>query len=161
MSYDEGLDQRLTKPLGMHDTDVVLSSAQKTRLATPYDAEKNATANWSFADMPGAGGIHSSIADMMRFAKMHLPVPENEVGAAIELAWQKHYVGANGEPSMGLGWHLQGDGSTRIHNGQTGGYHSIILIDRETQSAVVLLANTATNAVDALAFELMGMLQQN
>ncbi len=92
---------------------------------------------------------------------MHLPVPENEVGAAIELAWQKHYVGANGEPSMGLGWHLQGDGSTRIHNGQTGGYHSIILIDRETQSAVVLLANTATNAVDALAFELMGMLQQN
>ncbi|WP_442506504.1 serine hydrolase domain-containing protein [Novipirellula sp. SH528] len=160
-SYDELLQHRLTKPLGMPDTCVVLNPAQKARLATPYNAEKHATSNWGFADMPGAGGIRSSITDMLRFAKMHLQVPKNEIGTAIELAWQKHHVGSNGDASMGLGWHVMGNHSTRTHSGQTGGYHSMILIDRKTQSAVVVLANTATDAVDALAIELLEMIKQN
>ena len=160
-SYDELLQQRLTKPLGMPDTRVTLNPAQTARLATPYDAQKQPTSNWDFADMPGAGGIRSSIVDMSQFAKMQLRVPQNEIGEAIELAWQKHHLGNNGDVSMGLGWHLMGDNSTRSHNGQTGGYHSIILIDRKTESAVVVLANTAADAVDALAIELLEMIRQN
>ncbi|EMI23007.1 penicillin-binding protein AmpH [Rhodopirellula maiorica SM1] len=160
-SYDELLQKRLTKPLGMPDTAVELAPAQKARLATPYDAEKQPTSNWSFADMPGAGGIRSTISDMMRFAKVHLQVPRNEIGSAIELAWKKHHVGDDSDNSMGLGWHLMGKGSTRIHSGQTGGYHSIILVNRDTQSAVVVLANTATDAVDALAIEVLELLQEN
>ncbi len=160
-SYDELLQQRLAKPLGMPDTYVGLNPAQKARLATPYNAEQQATSNWGFADMPGAGGIRSSITDMLRFAKMHLQVPKNEIGTAIELAWQKHHVGSNGDASMGLGWHVMSDHSTRTHSGQTGGYHSMILIDRKTQSAVVVLANTATDSVDALAIELLEMIRQN
>jgi len=33
---------------------------------------------------------------------------------------------------MGLGWHVTPDG-THWHNGQTGGYHSMILIKPENQ----------------------------
>ncbi|GAA5506202.1 serine hydrolase domain-containing protein [Novipirellula caenicola] len=159
--YDELLQQRLTNPLGMPDTRVVLNPAQTAKLATPYDAQKQPTSNWDFADMPGAGGIRSSIVDMLQFAQVHLQTPQNKIGAAIELAWQKHHVGKNGESSMGLGWHVIGDGTTRVHSGQTGGYHSIILINRETQSAVVVLTNTATDAVDALAVELHERFSQN
>jgi hypothetical protein len=58
---------------------------------------------------------------------------------------------------MGLGWHFAVDG-TRWHNGQTGGYHSMLLINRPLQIAVVLLTNTSTGEVDQLANQVIQML---
>ena len=52
---------------------------------------------------------------------------------------------------MGLGWHIARDGQTRWHNGQTGGYHSMMLISRELNAGVVLLCNTAEMELDGLA----------
>ena len=59
---------------------------------------------------------------------------------------------------MGLCWHIARDGQTRWHNGETGGYHSMVLVNREQQLGVVVLANTADGGVDALAEDLMRML---
>ena len=57
---------------------------------------------------------------------------------------------------MGLGWIIHGDGQTRWHNGQTGGSHAAILINREFQCAVVVLCNTALwTEVDELAARLV------
>jgi serine-type D-Ala-D-Ala carboxypeptidase/endopeptidase len=60
--------------------------------------------------------------------------------------------------SLGLGWHVARDGSTRWHNGQTGGYHAMLMVHRPAKVAVVLLANTATMEVDVLAEQLARML---
>jgi hypothetical protein len=57
---------------------------------------------------------------------------------------------------MGLGWMIAGDRQTRWHNGQTGGSHSAIFINRESHCAVVVLCNTAVmNKVDQLAMQLV------
>ena len=57
---------------------------------------------------------------------------------------------------MGLGWMIAGDGQTRWHNGQTGGSHSALFINRELKCAVIVLCNTAvTNEVDQLAMQLI------
>jgi len=45
---------------------------------------------------------------------------------------------------------IAGDGSTRWHNGQTGGYHSIIFVNRDLDAGLILLSNTATTELDAL-----------
>ena len=51
---------------------------------------------------------------------------------------------------------IAGDGQTRWHNGQTGGSHSALFINRELKCAVVVLCNTAvTNEVDQLAMQLV------
>jgi hypothetical protein len=56
---------------------------------------------------------------------------------------------------MGLAWMIAGDHQTRWHNGQTGGSHSAILINRELHFAVVVLCNTAVmKEVDQLAMQL-------
>ncbi len=89
---------------------------------------------------------------MLLFAKAHLSPPKKEIGKAIELGWKVHQKPlSQGDSAMGLAWHVAHDGSTRWHNGGTGGYHSMILISRELDAAVVLLANTATGEVDTLA----------
>ena len=56
---------------------------------------------------------------------------------------------------MGLGWMIALDGSTRWHNGQTGGYQSMMLVSRQADCAVVLLCNTAGSGTDALAEQII------
>jgi hypothetical protein len=140
----------------MTDCTVSLSSDQTKRLATPHDKFGSATSRWTFADLPGAGGIHATMRDMMRFAKAQLAPPSGTLGDAIELAWKQHSEADASGPAMGLGWVIAGDGQTRWHNGQTGGSTSAIFINRKLNCAVVVLCNTAvTNEVEQLAMQLV------
>ena len=151
-SYQQLLRERIAEPLQMTDCTVSLSDDQTKRLATPHDKFGSATSPWTFADLPGAGGIHATMRDMMRFAKAQLTPPTGKLGEAIELAWKQHTEADASGPAMGLGWMIAGDGQTRWHNGQTGGSHSALFINRELKCAVVVLCNTAvTNEVDQLA----------
>ncbi|MEQ8209913.1 MAG: serine hydrolase domain-containing protein [Lacipirellulaceae bacterium] len=155
-TYEQLLRDRIAKPLKMTDCTTKLSSEQKKRLATPHSRFSGVTPAWHFADLPGAGGVRASIRDMMRFARAQLQPPKGEIGEAIELAWKRHAVGDESGPALGLGWHIMGDGQTRWHNGQTGGSHASLFVNRQTKSAVVILCNTAAgNQIDELAMQMM------
>ena len=155
-SYEQLLRERIAVPLQMTDCTVSLSSDQTKRLATPHDKFGSAASTWTFADLPGAGGVHATMRDMMRFAKAQLNPPSGPLGEAIELAWKQHSAADASGSAMGLGWMIAGDGQTRWHNGQTGGSHSAIFINRELKCAVVVLCNTAVaNEVDQLAMQLV------
>ncbi len=154
--YEKLLLDRITKPLGMSSTSITLSKKQQSRLAPPHTADGKLSTNWDLPTLAGAGAIRSTARDMLLLAKSHLSPPKNELGKAIKLAWQVHQKPlAQGDFAMGLAWHVAQDGSTRWHNGQTGGYHAMILISRELDAAVVLLTNTATVEVDQLAQEIL------
>jgi serine-type D-Ala-D-Ala carboxypeptidase/endopeptidase len=155
-SYQQLLLERIANPLQMTDCTVSVSNDQRNRLATPHDKFGSATPPWTFADLPGAGGIRATMRDMMSFAQAQLTPPTGTLGDAIELAWKQHSKADASGPAMGLGWMIAGDGQTRWHNGQTGGSHSAIFINRELNCAVVVLCNTAvTNEVDQLAMKLV------
>ena len=154
-AYQQLLQERIAKPLRMTDCTVSLSSDQKRRLATPHDKFGSETQPWTFADLPGAGGIHATMRDMMRFAKAQLEPPTGTLGDAIELAWKQHREADESGPAMGLGWVIAGDGQTRWHNGQTGGSHAALFVNRELKCAVVVLCNTAVDEVDQLAMQLV------
>ncbi len=155
-SYQELLRERIARPLKMTDCTVTLSTDQTKRLATPHNKVGSATSPWAFSDLPGAGGIHATMRDMMRFAKAQLTPPSGTLGEAIELAWKQHTESDASGPAMGLGWVIAGDGQTRWHDGQTGGFASALFINRKLKCAVCLLCNTAaTNEVDQLAMQLV------
>ncbi len=154
--YQQLLRERIAEPLRMTDCTVSLSSDQTKRLATPHNKVGSAASPWTFADLPGAGGIHATMRDMMRFAKAHLNPPTGTLGEAIELAWKQHSKADASAPAMGLGWMIARDGQTRWHNGQTGGFHAALFINRELKCAVVVLCNTAvSNEIDQLATQLI------
>ncbi len=154
--YEQLLRDRITKPFGMSSTSITLSKKQRSRLALPHTADGKLSTNWDLPTLAGAGAIRSTARDMLLLAKSHLAPRKNELGKAIELAWQVHQKPlATGDFAMGLAWHIARDGSTRWHNGQTGGYHSMILISRELDAAVVLLTNTAIGEVDQLAQDIL------
>ena len=156
MSYPQLLSERIAKPLQMIDCTVSLTSDQKKRVATPHTTFGSATPLWTFSDLPGAGGIHATMQDMMRFAKAQLNPPAGQLGEAIELAWKQQSDADASGSAMGLGWMIAGDGQTRWHNGQTGGSHSSLFITRELNCAVIVLCNTAvSNEIDQLAMQMV------
>ena len=157
-SYQDLLQERIAKPLGLVDCVVDLSEAQNGRLATPHASFGKPTPKWNWADQPGAGGICATMDDMMRFARVQLNPPEGKLGEAIELAWTQHTNADASGPAMGLGWMIRGDGETHWHNGGTGGSRSMMLINRKEKLAIVVLCNTAVNsAVDELVIKLMDL----
>ncbi len=155
-SYDELLRERITGPLKMTDCTVSLTSDQTNRLATPHAKFGSPTSPWAFADLPGAGGVHATMRDMMRFAKAQLNPPSGPLGEAIELAWKQHAEPGESGQAMGLGWIFAGDGQTRWHTGGTGGFSSALFINRQLKCAVIILCNTSVHdEVDSLAIQLM------
>jgi len=154
--YQALLRERIAEPLKMADCTVSLNADQTKRLATPHTAFGATAAPWTFADLPGAGGIRATLRDMMRFAKAQLTPPEGTLGKAIELAWTQQSAADASGSAMGLGWMIAGDGQTRWHNGQTGGTHAALFINREIPCAAIVLCNTAVNTeIDQLAMQLV------
>ena len=110
--------------------------------------------------MAGAGAIRSTIGDMLKFAQANLDSPDSETGKAIELAFRQQRTSKGyGSSPMGFGWVINTSTQTRWHNGQTGGYHSIMFVNRKSNRAVVVLSNTATGEVDKLGAEIMALLK--
>lgn len=157
--YEQLVRSVIATPLGMHDTGIELTESMRSRLAPPHGADLTPASPWRFQAMAGAGALRSTAEDMIRYARAHLDPPDNQLGEAIELAWRVHQPPiAPQDFAMGLGWHLARDGITRWHNGQTGGYHAMLLIDRPRRIAVVVLSNTATMQIDPLAEQLVRLL---
>lgn len=158
-TYEKLLVNRVVTPLKMESTSITLSEDQKSRLAPPHTMGGEPAHNWDIPVLAGAGAIRSSVNDLVRFMRANLEPPKNELGKALDLAWQVHQEPLGDEDfAMGLGWHLAKDGSTRWHNGQTGGYHSMMLVNRELSAGVVVLANNATGEVDVLAQDIIRLI---
>lgn len=155
-TYEKLLEERIAKPLRMSDCTVSLNRDQRKRMATPHKKFGSVASRWTFADLPGAGGIRATMRDMMRFAKAQLDPPDGKLGEAIELAWKQHTAADSSGSAMGLGWIIHADGQTRWHNGGTGGFRSAIFLNRELQCAAIVLCNTAvSDEVDLLAMQIV------
>lgn len=150
ISYEALLKKKLTGPLKMTDTSLTLSPKQVTRLAPPHNAALLPDQSWDFGSLAGCGAIRSNLDDMLLFAEASLN-PSNEIlKKPIELAWKEQKPPHGAQLAMGLGWMIAQDRSTRWHNGQTGGYECMILINRPLKSAAVILCNTAGSKASAL-----------
>jgi CubicO group peptidase (beta-lactamase class C family) len=158
-NYESLVKERIAEPLGLGDTRITLDAERRARLAPPHLDGGAPGHAWDFDTLAGAGAIRSSVDDLLQLTRACLDPPKGNLGYAIEFAWQIHQKPIEKDDfAMGLGWHVARDGSTRWHNGETGGYHASVFVSRQIDVAVVVLANTAAGEVDALAEQLMRML---
>ncbi len=149
-TYEQLVVERICDPLDMRDTRTTLLPDQRKRLAPPYNAELKNDKNWDLNCLAGAGGLRSTVNDLLKLAATSLSDDKTPIVAAIHEAWKPHYS-KPGEIGVGLGWHIARDGVTRWHNGQTGGYTSALFIVPPKKVAVVVLCNTACEQTTPLA----------
>ena len=157
-TYEDLVRSRIAVPLEMSSTRITIDKEWQSRFAPGHTGDGQPAANWDLPVLAGAGGVRTTVNDMLLFAKANLAPPKGKLGEAIEMAWAIHQKPIKkGDVPLGLGWQLALDG-TRWHNGQTGGYHSMILINRQSQTSVILLTNTATHEVEQLAIDILRMI---
>jgi len=137
--YASVLSERILEPLGMESTwvsmtDTKVSETTKSRLAVGH-VRSEAKPYWKQAAYVSAGGMVSTVSDLLRFAEAHWAenTPES-LKKAFELAT---------EPKagfVGLAWHYQR--GCCYHRGGTGGFTSEIWVSAEGKYARVQLRNT-------------------
>lgn len=152
-SYEALVTERILQPLGMRDTRITLTPSQKAHLAVGHDDAGKPVGNWDLPTLAGAGALRSTGNDMARFLAANL---DSTLGpAALDLAAAHSPLRNTDTPQMriGLAWlTLNQFGNPLVwHNGQTGGYHSYIGIDRFNNRGVVILANFS-KSIDDIGF---------
>ncbi|AUP80195.1 serine hydrolase domain-containing protein [Flavivirga eckloniae] len=158
-SYEELLQEKIFKPLGMNNSTTILKQIPETNLVKGLDPQGQVTSNWNFDALEGAGAIKSSVTDLEKFARKHM-----ENSTVYNLTQKVTHI-ENKQVSLGLGWHIisQGDQEILFHNGGTGGYTSCMLINKRTQKSVIMLTNISafhpkSQSIDSLCFKILNLI---
>jgi CubicO group peptidase (beta-lactamase class C family) len=153
MDYDELVEERLFRPLGMAASRLPLTPGNLASDApTGYSAAGVAEAPWTLNAWAPAGGARSNMADMVRYAQALLDGSVPGMDALVP-RWR-----VDGAHRVGYAWitqEYQGHTLT-VHNGRTGGFASTITLDRAEQRAVIILSNTAAPVEEAASRLLAG-----
>lgn len=145
--YETLVRSRITGPLGMNDTRITLSASQGGGLAAPFDAYMRPVKPWDLAILAGAGGIRSTAADMLIFARAAMN-PTSPIAAAMKtaLAARTPVQSARGL-EQALGWPVRSHRGRELllHDGQTAGFRSMLIMEPAAGRAVVALSNSAAS----------------
>ena len=158
MPYDRLLEERILNVLGMNSTSIVLSDVQKSRLAIGHlNGQELPFWNTSRPIAP-AGGLHSSVADMLKFASANLGLIDTKINDAMK---ESHIIihdsrigkafSNNYTAYVSLGWIIATDFGTQIveHNGETAdGYNSFIALNPSKERGIVIIASASSIDID-------------
>ena len=154
--YEKVLRERVLVPLRMNDTTVTLSTTQLARFATGHDIQLLPVAPWRLDALAGAGALRSTPADMAKYVQAAVDPAESALAAAWRLVETPIADGPAPSLRMALAWHVATrDGKSVVwHNGQTGGFASMMAFDPLERVGVVVMSNTAIG-VDDLALHML------
>lgn len=154
-SYEELMSEYICRPLQMNDTKLNLSEEQTDRFATPYTQEGVETVHWDLGALPGAGGIRSTAADMIKFVQANI----EESIPAFKLSHNSTFN--DGNNNIALAWHLfttRKSNEMIWHNGRTGGFAGFCGFIKSKNVGVVVLSNSG-NPCDQVALGILKLLQ--
>ncbi|WP_027185948.1 serine hydrolase domain-containing protein [Desulfovibrio inopinatus] len=143
--------EKLCAPLGMTDTTITLTSAQRARYAVGYAPDLSPVPHWELPSLEGAGAFHSTVNDMLNYAAASMGLMPTPLYSAIKLTHiPRFHVIEQPGMFLGLFWNvLQIDDRQYIsHAGGAGGFFALMMMSATDQSGVVLLCNTASDMSD-------------
>lgn len=149
--FPDLLDGRLFARLDMLQSTTPLSGRDLPADApTGWSAHGRREQAWTLGAYAPAGGVRSTAADIARYARALLDRTAPGM-AALEARWA-----ADNLSRVGYAWFTDRVAAMDVtwHNGSTGGFSSMLALDRERAAGVIVLANTSV-AVDDLAFQLL------
>jgi len=155
--YESLIRNRIAQPLSMPDTGITVSSSMNQRMAVGHNAMLAPVAN---SDLPtpfaGAGGLRSSVNDMLTFLQAFLGCTESSLGPAMKTMLEVRQRA--GKATVGIGWITMLAHGREIvgHNGATAGFRSFAGYDPQKRIGVVILSNASTpTGIDDIGFHLL------
>ncbi|HEX6371035.1 MAG TPA: serine hydrolase [Longimicrobium sp.] len=136
--------QRILEPLGMRMTSYSREGEVGEWLARGHNEAGRVVPYWDLNDaIAGAGGLRSSMEDMLVYLRAQLGPADTELERAMRQTHQLRHRFTD-EMAMGLGWALQTEGGRTLisHGGGTAGFNTMIGFDPEKGVGFVLLTNS-------------------
>ena len=158
-SLEALLNARLFEPLGMAES-FIESAPPGVAQAAGHLSTGSPTKAWDFpVALAGVGGVRASLNDMALYTQAVMGEGDAQVVTLLEQALTP-VASEHGAPEMGLAWFLipLGERTLAMHDGATGGFSSLLAIDKERQRGVVLLLDTSwanLGGIDELALHLL------
>jgi CubicO group peptidase (beta-lactamase class C family) len=162
-SFEELVRRHILSRLNMRSTGCMYEGGLAERVATGHQDNRPVSARFWTRPTAGAGGLKSSVKDLMLFAKANLATSNTQLHRSIR-ACQISRIGKS-RGRVGLAWNVSVESSERIisHDGATRGFRSFIAFMPDRGHAVVVLANSthevATLARHILAPDVIGIEQ--
>jgi len=150
LPFTQLLQRHVMDPLRLDDTRMADSDCA-TSLVRPRDEAGNGVPAWQTGAFAPAGGLRSTVNDLLRFLEAQLnAAPDSAIAGT-----QRPLEPIDAHDAVGLGWNMyvRRDGSTlHWHNGATGGSRAFLAFARATNSAVAILSagldDTRDGAID-------------
>jgi serine-type D-Ala-D-Ala carboxypeptidase/endopeptidase len=148
----------ITGPLGLHDTAIELTPAQRARLAQGFRQNGQPAPEFGpgFPAMNGAGAVRSTLIDMMRYLDFELGRVDIPLRSLLPVLHQRRHA-ARPNGSVGLGWQMFDgpNGGIIFKDGAMPGYASYMAFTPSRGTGVVVLSNQAGCAVEKIAGQIM------
>ena len=138
MPYEQLVIQRIAKPLRMRETSITLSEAEKKRLAKGH-YENGSVALPGTPQSQAAGGLRSSVSDMLKYVKFHLDENNEVIGLSHKPSWGDIQYYASG-----LNWQMikpAGKPRKIWQSGGSFGFSSYCAVFPDLNIGIVLLSN--------------------
>lgn len=153
ISYSDLVQKKILIPLTMNETffrvpselsarfprgNVIIN--KNPRMPAPY---------WDLYDtaVNPAGGIRSTVSDMILYARSNLHPEIGTLSDAMKLTQQPLFK-ISSELSNAMNWFVT-EGNILWHHGATAGFNSIIAISKKQNQAIVAMTDTASYIIDA------------
>lgn len=145
---EDALREQLFSPLGMKTAYVAKPSGAAPVKPTPgHLPDGTPTAPWTIAtNLAGIGMVKATLADMTSYARAQLGDGPPELVAQLRRTQQPLAHG------FGMNWllHKVQGRALVMHEGGTGGFSSLVLLEPAAKRAVVVLADTALTDLGGL-----------
>lgn len=156
--------RHIFEPLGMTQTDYLLSERARDELARGYFFHKNKFKKLDYLEIvvAGAGSVFSSVNDMSKYVSALLGRGKNQFGQilqaeTLQLMTQPHYRLEPHLNKMGLGFFLGDfDGHQIVyHDGGWPGFVSSMMVAPNVNLGVVVFTNTSASTPHKIAQDLL------
>ena len=171
-SYEDLVKDRICKPLGMDDTVIQLSEEQKDRLATGYLYTGKKADPISIPAIESAGNLYSTVSDILKFLNANLGLTDSDLSSALEYCQQNTRIKPKLSPlvrilpkgkyhpksfDVGLGWVMLSYDDMQLmgHNGGTEGFSTLMNMNLDKKTGVVVLTNHALKDPSRIGMDLL------
>ena len=152
-SYETVVTREIFDVLGMEDSSLFLTQAQKANLALGHDSSRRVTPSFTAQDIyQGSGMIKSSLDDMLAYLKANLGTMATPLTNAMEYGHEPRFL-ADDWGESGLDWytkHLDDGQIVTYKAGLTQGYCAYIALNKSASTGTVVLMNHYTESGTAM-----------
>ncbi len=145
-SYDDLVEQQISRVLRLTDTRSSLTAEEQTRLAIGYLADGTPSPETvDQGESLGAGGLRSTTQDLAKYLAANMDLNSSPLGSVFKITQESFANGDVPTNQMGLGWNLIDAGlSSEVisKDGGTAGYNSFIWFTQDRRIGFVALTNS-------------------